>query len=151
MSAPGETEKHLMDLSGVSRQRAMHVHALTCAVLHQRFDSARGKVHTSVQPTASAPGEKRGYGREPSGDQALARVIDSSVSATHQLNQGLTRQSFVHLQPNTGTSSKENLYFELDQESYRFLRSRRCLSIEPCVYTIRICDLRGILGSVEVT
>jgi hypothetical protein len=35
-----------------------------------------------VHVAGPVPGEKRGYQREPPGDRALARVIDSSVSAT---------------------------------------------------------------------
>jgi hypothetical protein len=40
-------------------------------------------------------GAKRGLEREPPGDRVLERTIDESVSATHQLNQDLTRQSFA--------------------------------------------------------
>ena len=35
-----------------------------------------------MQPTAPAPGEKRGYRRKPSGDRALAWTIDIFISAT---------------------------------------------------------------------
>jgi len=37
-----------------------------------------------VHAAGPVPGEKRGYQREPPGDRALARVIDSSVSAKRE-------------------------------------------------------------------
>ena len=49
-------EKLLIDLSGVAPQHAMHVHALTCAGLHDRLLSLRGKVHMGAAD-GPAPGE----------------------------------------------------------------------------------------------
>jgi hypothetical protein len=46
-----------MDLSGVALQHAMHVHALTCARLHDRVRSLRGKVHTGAADRPGAGGK----------------------------------------------------------------------------------------------
>jgi hypothetical protein len=54
-------EKDPIDLSGVGPQHAMHVHAPTCAGLHDRLRSLRGKVHLCAADGPDA-GEKRGSG-----------------------------------------------------------------------------------------
>jgi hypothetical protein len=46
-----------MDLSGVALQHAMHVHALTCARLHDRVRSLRGKVHMGAADRPGAGGK----------------------------------------------------------------------------------------------
>ena len=50
-------EKHLIDLSGVALQHAMDVHAPTCAGLHDRLRSLRGKVHMGVADGPGAGGK----------------------------------------------------------------------------------------------
>jgi hypothetical protein len=42
-------ETHLMDLPGVAPQHATHLHALTCAGLHERLNGLRGKVHVGAR------------------------------------------------------------------------------------------------------
>jgi hypothetical protein len=46
-----------IDLSGVAAQHAMHVHAPTCAGLHDRLRSSRGKVHMGAADRARAGGK----------------------------------------------------------------------------------------------
>ena len=46
-----------------------------------------------MPPRALAQGEERGYGREPPGDQALVRVIDSSASATNPVFMRFPRET----------------------------------------------------------
>jgi hypothetical protein len=54
-------EKDPIDLSGVGPQHAMHVHAPTCAGLHDRLRSLRGKVHRGG-PNGPGAGGKTGEG-----------------------------------------------------------------------------------------
>jgi hypothetical protein len=50
-------EKHLFDLPGVAPQHATHLHALTCAGLHERLDGLRGKVHVGARGSPGAGGK----------------------------------------------------------------------------------------------
>jgi hypothetical protein len=70
-----------VDLSGVTPQRAMHAYAPVCAGLHDRLRRLRGKVQLGAADGLGAGG-KTGVSARTSGDQALVRTIDSSVSAT---------------------------------------------------------------------
>jgi len=50
-------QKHLIDVSGVAPRHAMHLHAPTCAGLHNRLRSLRGKVHRGAAAGLGAGGK----------------------------------------------------------------------------------------------
>lgn len=54
-----------MDLSGVTPQRAMHVHAPTCAGLHERLGRPLGKVHMGAADGSASGGKTGGIGGNP--------------------------------------------------------------------------------------
>ncbi len=79
---------HIIDrsTSGVALPRGLphdmpgtYMHS--CAPDGTKCSTALGGKCTWVPPAAQAPGEKRGKGRELSGDRVLMRAIDPSVSA----------------------------------------------------------------------